>query len=323
MKHISLVKAYQLDGKGGGQKLSWDDINKPYTSGIRWLHLDYSTRKTKEWIKKESQVGEIISDLLLDSDTRPRSLLHNSGIFLSLRGVNLNPGQDPEDMVSIRIWAEKNLIITTRRRKILAIDDICEAIDNGKGPKNRQEFILIINEFLLRNIDRVVDNIENNMDDLEERIISAKELGNMIASVSDLRREAILIKRYLLPQREALHNLQIAPETLIGKDFRMELGEIRNKLIIFIENLEAVRDRLSIIHEEVASNISMDINNKMYVLAIISIIFLPLAFLTGLLGINVGGIPLAEDKFGFLFACGLLVVVAGITLGVLKVKKWL
>ncbi|HKJ21678.1 MAG TPA: CorA family divalent cation transporter [Gammaproteobacteria bacterium] len=43
--------------------------------------------------------------------------------------------------------------------------------------------------------------------------------------------------------------------------------------------------------------------------------FLPLGFLTGLLGINVGGIPGANDKHAF------AVVIAGLT-GLLMAQLW-
>jgi zinc transporter len=64
-------------------------------------------------------------------------------------------------------------------------------------------------------------------------------------------------------------------------------------------------------------------NSKMYILAIVAAIFLPLGFLTGLLGINVGGIPGAESRIGFTTFVILLVIVVIFQILFFKKKKWL
>jgi zinc transporter len=72
----------------------------------------------------------------------------------------------------------------------------------------------------------------------------------------------------------------------------------------YIEELDTIRDKVSLIQEELSNKLSEQMNKKMYVLSIISVIFLPLTFLTGLLGINVGGIPGAQNENAFLhFLC--------------------
>ena len=63
-------------------------------------------------------------------------------------------------------------------------------------------------------------------------------------------------------------------------------------------------------------------NRTMYRFGIVTGIFLPMSFLTGLLGINVGGIPGSENPHGFLMACGLMVVVAVAQMWLFKRLRW-
>jgi zinc transporter len=73
-----------------------------------------------------------------------------------------------------------------------------------------------------------------------------------------------------------------------------------------VEDLDAVRDRAAVTQEQIESRLSDQLNRRMYILSIITAIFLPLAFLTGLLGVNLGGIPGANSELGFgIFALGL------------------
>ena len=64
-------------------------------------------------------------------------------------------------------------------------------------------------------------------------------------------------------------------------------------------------------------------NKTMYILSIVAGIFLPLGLLTGLLGINVGGIPGTENPWAFAIFCVLLLIIAGGQIWLFKRKKWM
>ena len=90
-----------------------------------------------------------------------------------------------------------------------------------------------------------------------------------------------------------------------------------------IEELDTIRDKVSLIQEELANSLSDQVNKKMYILSIISAIFLPLTFLTGLLGINIGGIPGAQNDNAFYIFSIILVMVTSVQFYIFKKKKWL
>ena len=55
----------------------------------------------------------------------------DEGVLVVLRGVNTNPGENPEDMVSIRIWIDAHRVISARRRQLLSIVDLAQALEAG------------------------------------------------------------------------------------------------------------------------------------------------------------------------------------------------
>ena len=61
----------------------------------------------------------------------------------------------------------------------------------------------------------------------------------------------------------------------------------------------------------------------MYILSLIAGIFLPISFVTGLLGINVGGIPAAENPWGFLIVSLLLLTIVVLQVILFKRRHWL
>ena len=68
-----------------------------------------------------------------------------------------------------------------------------------------------------------------------------------------------------------------------------------------------MRERAAVIQEELAGRLAEQMNKRMYMLSMVAAVFLPLGFLTGLLGINFGGIPGAGNPLGFEWVIGVLV----------------
>ena len=318
-----LIGAYVLDGKGGGQKVGWKEIQewKP-TDGLLWVHLDYTAPEAQQWIKEEKQLEEVVGDALLAEESRPRVTAFDDGLLISLRGVNLNPGADPEDMVSLRIWADKSRVITTRRRKLLSVADLSTAIEMGTGPRTAGEFLEDVADRLMSRMGGVIDQLEDKVADLEEAVLTAQshELRPKLASI---RRDAINLRRYMAPQREAIARLQSEKISWLTDEDRVRLREVYDHLTRYLEDLDAARERAAVTHEELVSRLSEQMDNRMYVLSIVAAIFLPLGFLTGLLGINVGGIPGADYKAAFAIFCMFLGAIVIIELIIFRKKKWM
>ena len=315
--------AFLLDKKGGAIELSYEELNHVDKNGkILWVHFDYSSPEAVDWITNKSEIDSIAMDALLTEETRPRTTLLNDSILIALRGVNLNPNSKPEDMVSIRLYISTHLIISTRKRDILSVAEIIDILKKGIGPKSSSEFLT---ELIYRVTDRmedVINQIEDRTNALEENLIDSTDLKfrNEILSV---RREIIILRRYLFPQKEALNKLYNDKITWINEYERIEIRETNDQLMRHIEELDTIRDKVSLIQEELANSLSDQVNKKMYILSIISAIFLPLTFLTGLLGINIGGIPGAQNDNAFYIFSIILVMVTSVQFYIFKKKKWL
>ena len=109
MQQNGLVASYRLNGRGGGEQLDWEGIaNWRPDHGVLWVHLDRDASDSRRWLQDQSGLDPLIVESLLAESTRPRCVQVNGGVMLFLRGVNLNPGADPEDMVSIRLWIDES-----------------------------------------------------------------------------------------------------------------------------------------------------------------------------------------------------------------------
>ena len=317
------VQAYLLDKNGGAVELSYQELNDVDTSNkILWVHFDYSSPEAIEWITNKSKIDSIAIDALLTQETRPRTTILDDSILIALRGVNLNPNSKPEDMVSIRLYISPNLIISTRKRDLLSISEIVESLKKGVGPKSSSEFLVDLTYRVTQRMEDIINQIEDRTDLLEENLIdnvNTKFRNEILA----IRRETIILRRYLFHQKEALNKLYNDKITWINEYEKIEIRETNDQVIRYIEELDTIRDKLSLIQEELSNTLSDQVNKKMYILSIISAIFLPLTFLTGLLGINIGGIPGSEDENAFYIFSTILLVIVSIQFYIFKKKKWI
>lgn len=291
-----LIFALLLDGQGGAKPLNWEQVNAWLPEqGELWLHLDYSVYQTKEWLFNDAGLDLAVAETLLSSESRPRFSQLDNGSLMAWRGVNLNPNEEPDDMVALRLWRDEHRLITTLKRDLVSIDEQVRLFDKHRGALNLSELVVGLADKLVMQISQVVNKYEEAMAELEEQVIESGS-AKLRTELSQLRRQVIALRRYMTPQKEALMRFSLEKLAWLNQHERIELREVVDRITRELEDLEALRERAMVAQEELQNHISEQLNSRMYLLSIITAVFLPLGFLTGLLGINVGGIPGSENR---------------------------
>jgi zinc transporter len=318
-----IVYAYQLKPDGSGRRLTWEKVAQwQPDQGLLWLHLDCANPDALNWLQGQSGLHPLTLESLLDEGTRPRHALSEDGLLIILRGINSNPGQDPDDMVALRMFFTERRIITLRRRRVMALQDIHETIEAGNGPTRSGEFLVRIAERIADRMGDVIAENDDKIDELEDAVVAGDSYA-VRPQIAELRRQSINLRRYIAPQRDMLARLLHDRIPWLDETDRLQLREIGERTARFVEDIDTARERAAISQEELNNKVSEQMNKAMYTLSIVAAIFLPLGLLTGLLGINVGGIPGTESKWAFtLVTVGLLTVACGLIWWFRKIR-WL
>ncbi|WP_407495001.1 zinc transporter ZntB [Pseudooceanicola sp. MF1-13] len=322
--HSPIRFAYALSGPLAGQKLEGEDIDRTLREDtLGWVHLAADHDGAEEWIAQHMPyLDDSIPEALTEAATRSRASRIGRGVLVVLRGLNLNEGKDPEDMVAIRIWAEAERIVTLSRQRVRALEDIAAEIQAGDGPDGTGDFLVRLAERLNARLEPMIEDLDSETDALETQVIGTPD-QDMRHRIVSMRLQVIELRRHMAPQREALQRLEGDDIGLLDENDRRHMREAREKLVRLVENLDEMKDSLAVLREELSGQISDRLNRHMYILSILSAIFLPLGFLTGLLGINVGGMPGADNPNAFWYVCGGLVGVVLVQLWILRRARWL
>lgn len=319
----ALICAFDIGSDGEVTELDWGSLNSPQpTRTWRWIHLDRTVPEAEQWLESASQIPSLAIEALLAEETRPRVFSIESGHIAILRGINHNPEAAPEDMVSIRLWIEDHRIISLRRLRLLAIQDLREAFATGAGPHNIGDFFADLAFALVRRMSPVVLDLEDQLDEMEETGVALPTPEQRERLVA-LRRKAIPLRRYLSPQRDALSLASNIKASWLDTESSARIREAYDNASRLVEALDAIRERAGLLHEEFANRLAERTNRNMYVLTVVAAIFLPLGLLTGLLGINVGGIPGTDSPLAFALVAVLIVVIGMLEYAFLRYKNWI
>jgi len=291
-----LVTAYALSKPP--QSLSWDAIERGSLDTPVWMHLDRGSDRARVWLQSRSGLDPLVVDALLAEETRPRIAPFGDGLMLILRGVNLNADADPDDMIALRVWIEPNRLITMRTRRLMAAQDVRDEIEAGKAPTTVVETLVRLIHHLVARISPVVDGMDEAIGAIEERMIS-EPVRRLKTELAALRRTAIGLRRYLAPQRDVLLRLAGGDASFLDERSRIRLRESVDTMIRYVEELDMARERASVLAEELNGLVAERMNRTMYVLSLVGTVFLPLGFITGLLGVNVAGVPGSQWPLAF------------------------
>lgn len=261
--------------------------------------------------------GEGPSDLaeaLLERDTLPRVSEIDDRTLVILRGINHDAGADPEDMISLRLAVGPERIVSVELRRLRQTDLMMEAFRAGQAPKSPGSFVRRLVDALRAEAEPVLDAIEDRLAALEQQVLAIADRGMTATQrrhLIDVRQDTIQLARFIGPQATALEEL-----TRLKPDWLHDRKALREEAIQFrriADDLEALRQRAQIVADEAARAAAERTNRIVLLLSVVSVVFLPLTFLTGLLGVNLGGIPGAADGDAFWLFTAILVAVGVVT----------
>jgi len=318
---LSPIAAFDIRADGSATKIDepWPAPRPRPGFDWRWLHLELSDPELATWL--EAHMPIVAADAMQQTETRPRCTVLHDGLLVNFRGVNMNPGAEVEDMVSLRLWMTAELVVTVRMRRVFSVDDLRRATEAGNAAPSPGDFVASLAEALTDRLESVSLALDDEADALEEAIL---EEENEAAGddVAPLRRKALRLRRFTGPQREALLRLADGPGGLIGREAQGLLGESANRTTRAVEELESVSARLTALNDHLYNQQGTRMARNGFVLSVVASVFLPLGFLTGLFGVNVAGMPGTSWPWAFAVLALANVALAIFLIFLFRALKW-
>lgn len=314
-----------LDAEGGCTELTegrvWD---WRHGEGLLWIHLERDDPEARRWLNTTSGLDPLVVETLLAEESRPRVENFGDSMLVVLRGVNHLEREEPEDLVPVHLWVDKDRVISVRDKgQILwALRDIREALAAGHGPHTAGALFVQIAEKVVRDLEPLIDEIEDDIDNLDE-MLSETPRAEIRRSLSTIRRHSTKLRRWIAPQREALYRLQREETSWLGARENVRLREVADRLLRYIESLDSARDRATILHDDLTSLVSEQIGRNSYRLTAVAAVLLPPTLITGMFGQNLGGLWGNQHEWAFTIAAVLELLMMPAAYFLLRRIGWL
>ena len=308
-------------GDGPVRRLSAEEAAAYDGPGFIWLHLEGRDEQDLAFIKAQPDIPDVAAGALAATETRPRCDRIDEGAIVNLRGPGELDPRDSDRLVSIRLWVTQRKVTSLSRRRLTATAEVERKMEAGKI-LDSGDLVAAFAWAISTQLDPEVSALGDTLDDVESDL-EPNLLFRLRREITGVRSQAISFRRFVAPDRDALRTLAAQDFDWLAEDDRLHIVEAADRFARMAEELEAVRERAALLHEQITDLRAEQTDQRALYISVVAFIFLPLTFVTGLLGMNVEGIPYAHSHWAFWGVVIFCVLVGVAVLGWFRWRNWL
>ena len=269
--------------------------------GFLWIHSETADEDDLAILRGQGDIPEIAANALVATETRPRCDRIEDGALVNLRGPAVEQPSDSDRLVSIRMWVRAGKVNSLTRRPLAATALVRKEIATGRIT-DPGDLVAAFARAISGQLDPEVADLGDLLDDCESAL-EPHQVYRLRTTIADIRSQAISFRRFVAPERDALQTLSHLDFDWLAEEDRLHIREAADRFARMTEELEAVRERAALLHEQLTDMRGEQMEVRALVLSIVALIFLPLTFITGLMGMNVP-VPGQEDPYAFWWIVG-------------------
>ncbi|KZL20151.1 Zinc transport protein ZntB [Pseudovibrio axinellae] len=270
-------------------------------------YLQRSAAQNREFLE-ELELEHSDIDELLAKDVRPHCHIRSSGAFVAVNAFNELPKQESGDMEFAHVWVDESKMVCVWDGPLDAFQSLIESFNKRLPPESTAELWARLVLAIAERAESIAEVLQDRIDHLEDVVLKTGD-HPWESELAHVRRLATIVRRSMLAFLDALKNFEIENFKWIDRINKRRVREAGDRALRIAEEMSAIRERAEIIHDQIVFKRSEATNRYMLIMAAIAVVFLPLSFITGLLGINVGGIPGSNDPVAFTVVSGFLVLI--------------
>jgi zinc transporter len=292
----------------------WLKGHEPADDGaFAWLHFNLANASTERWLRDHLGEVDAFFDALHEGSRSTRIEFAHDALIAVVNDVLYEFDFEPSQIATLWMCVDERTVVTTRLQPLRSIDRLRAAV---KGGETFETPVALLTHLLRDQADVLVQIVRaatGRVDEVEDTLL-AERVQRSRANLGALRRVLVRLRRLLAPEPGALFRLLNQPPAWVAADDVQELRHSTEEFSAVLADMTALQERIKLLQEEIAARVTEETNRSVYVLTMVTVLALPINMIAGLLGMNVGGIPLAEHHEGFWIVVAIIAsftVVAG------------
>lgn len=304
-----LICGWVCRGDGGGEPLGGTEDALRHLSGdgaaFVWLHFSLGHVAALRWLRRHADLGDDFFDALDSGSRATRIERDGPRLFGVINDVTFDFGFEASDLATLWVSVDRRLVVSARRQPLRSVDRLRTQFKRGNLPHSSVGLL----EQLLREqadeLQRIVRRAAERIDDIEDELLAGK-LHRHAAELSRLRRVLVRLQRLLAPEPAALQRLLAHPPDWVQAAEIESLRSASEEFAWVLRDIGTLHERAKLMQDEAAGRVAEATGRSLFTLTMVTVLALPINLMAGLLGMNVGGIPLAGQARGFWWMVALI-----------------
>jgi len=169
----------------------------------------------------------------------------------------------------------------------------------------------------------IVTFFEDKIQDIEDLLIKEGHHYDAVEDILNLKKQLIKIRKIVFPIEEVVRKLAREESDIITTITRQYFKDIHERLLQILEQFKDFRELANNLMDLHHLNLSQRTNSVMQLLTIVSTVFIPLTFITGVYGMNFDSMPELHWQYGYIGVWILMVIITIIMIWLTKRRNWL
>ena len=300
-----------------------DSINIP---GISWVNVDgVHDLPSMQEIAQQLGLHPLTAEDIVQTEERPKVEAHEDYLYLIIKMLTYDAAQNLIDMEQVSLVMGKGFVVSFQEKKEDVLEPLRERLAHGTGRvrKLKEDYLffaiidLIVSQYFV-----VVQALDERIELLEVRL-SLESSNALLMEIQELKKGLFFLKKAIYPLRTALNELLSGDHALINAKTLPYFKDLEGQVLEVIEQLDTQRNILDTLKDQFISLSGHRANEIMKVLTVMSTIFLPLTFITGLYGMNFDHMPELHWQYSYFVVLGIMTAASIGMLWYFRKKRWM
>lgn len=284
-----------------------------------WLHFNLVDTRARNRIAASEWLPATAREFLLGSEHYVHFGHAGHGIAGVIGDLHHDLDPTPESLAHLRLYVDHSVLVTVRKQPLRGTDRVRRDLHEGARFQTPLHLLTLLLARVAEAFGSMVAHFGDIVDEAEDRLlvgdlaIEARELGRVRGFLARLR-------RHMIGTRGIDFDELLDPQPAEGdvQAFRRAL----ERMDAVSQDLDLVQTRARLLQEEISARLGEATNRNVYFLSIVTALLLPVTLVTGIFGMNVGGLPWTQGENGFVWTLVVMALTLAGTVAVLRARDF-
>jgi magnesium transporter len=296
------------------------------TSGSNtWINID-GLRKTEiEAICAHFGVHPLVAEDILSINQRPKMDEVEGLLFCLLNMLYYNEVNRTVETEQISIVVGNHFVLSFQEdAKRDVFDPLRNKLKIARSQVRQRgaDYLLyVMLDMIVDNYYLVMEKLGDQVELVEEEVAKSSNTQSL-ARINQLRKELIVLKRNIAPVRELINGFIRSESDLLEDRTTKYFKDVYDHIVQAFDLTENYRDMMMSMQDLYINNVNLRMNEVMKVMAVVTCLMAPATVIGGIFGMNFDRIPYLHNKYGFVIAVTLMLIIPIWMLGMFRRRGW-